>query len=361
MNEPPAVIWSPEVPFPAVADMALPDRICHVMLHRGGDAYRFLHESSIVRHGDSFFAAWNNSPRAESERGTVVRWIRANDDFSRRGEPLPVAPALDHATDIWESVQLLSADGVLWAFIGRVHHQPRTPEVSGGAMTVFRFDEQRQQWAPQGEIAGFHPLSRPQRTAGGHWVMGGQYNLVQPRVAVSRGDDLACWDVVEIPDGPQCRINYAETALAVDGDTVTAYVRSTIECVFTAKSRDGGRHWSRLQPSNLPMSSSKVCAGRFSTGQRFLAFNPPAPGLGRRDVLAVAVTAPGETHFRKLVLLRRGASPNPRIDGHCKAPQWAYPSVEEHNGQVHITYSVTKEDCCLSILPLEEFRVKPLS
>ncbi|MEI6502734.1 MAG: exo-alpha-sialidase, partial [Armatimonadota bacterium] len=160
-----------------------------------------------------------------------------------------------------------------------------------------------------------------------------------------------------IPSGPEHGINFAETSLVVDGDAITAYVRSAIECVFTAESRDGGRTWDRLRPSNLPMRSSKTSAGRLSTGQRYLALNLVDPLLGDRDVLALAVSAPGDPHLRKLVPLRRGPSPAPRLSGYCKAPQWSYPSVEEYAGNVYVTYSVTKEDCCLSILPLEELRV----
>ncbi|MEN6301534.1 MAG: hypothetical protein ABFD96_02355 [Armatimonadia bacterium] len=45
-----ATLWHPEVPLPAIEDLPLPDRIRHVMLHRGGSDFAFLHESCIVRH-----------------------------------------------------------------------------------------------------------------------------------------------------------------------------------------------------------------------------------------------------------------------------------------------------------------------
>ena len=351
-----ATVWDPQVPLPAVENLPLPDRITHVMLHRGGTDFAFLHESCIVHHDGSFFVAWNNSPVAESQRGTVVRWLRAAEDFSAWTAPALVAPPLDSDTTIWESAQLLSTGDELWAFVGQVHTQPREPLETGGAMVVFRFDTVGECWQPQASVPGFHPLSRPQRVSGG-WLMGGQFNLIQPRIARSHGDDLTRWDVVEIPSGPEHRLNFAETALVVDGQAVTAYVRSALEAVFVSQSGDVGRTWSRLRQSNLPMSSSKTCAGRFSTGQRYLALNLRAENLGDRDVLAIAVSAPGGQYFRKLVLVRKGPSPSPRLPGYCKGPQWSYPSVAEHEGTVYVTYSVTKEDCCLTMLPLAEFAV----
>ena len=185
--------------------------------------------------------------------------------------------------------------------------------------------------------------------------MGGQFNLNQPRVALSDGDDLCRWEVVEIPSHPEQRLNFAEISLVVDGQNVTAHVRSRIEAVFVSESSDGGHTWSDLAESNLPMSSSKTCAGRLSTGQRYLALNLRAPEMGRRDVLAVAVSSPDEPLLRRLVLLRRGRSPAVPDGSRYQSSQWSYPSVQEYDGNVYITYSVTKRDCCMSVLPLSEF------
>ena len=82
-----------------------------------------------------------------------------------------------------------------------------------------------------------------------------------------------------------------------------------------------------------------------------------APFTGWRDVLAIAVSSPGERLFRKIVCIRNGKSPKPRVPGYCKGEQWSYPSVLEHDRKVYITYSVTKEDCFFSILPIDEFAV----
>lgn len=355
--EDPAILWAPEAPWPHLESLPLPPESSHRLIHRADAAYQFLHESIITSHGGKIVIAWNNSPGAESEPGTVVRWLESDEDFLQPTAPAVLAPPLEHPTTIWESCQLLSTRGELWAFVGQVHTQPRRPAESGGRMVIFRLDESARHWIEQGTVDGFHPLNPPRRTAAGHWIIGGQFNLVQPRVALSRGDDLRHWEVVEIPSAPTDRINYAETALIAQGETLTAFVRSETPAVFTAASRDHGRTWSPLRRSNLPMSSAKLGAGVLSTGQRFLAFNlrPDNPGASERDALAVAVSAPGETLFRKLVLVRLGRSPTPCTTGYAKEPQWSYPSVFENAGRVHVTYSVTKEDCGLTTLPLAAF------
>ena len=226
-------------------------------------------------------------------------------------------------------------------------------------MVAFRFDDATGKWGQESAIEGFHPLNRPQRTASGNWVMGGQYGLIFPHVAISHGDDLTQWDVVEIPSGPEHKVNFAETSLVVERDTITAYVRTDTELLHVSESTDGGRSWRRLAASNLQVSTSKTCAGVLSTGQRYLAFNMREPDthLWSRNALAIAVSAPGERSFQKIVLVRNGKAPAYRVPGFAKGPQWSYPSVEEYGGNVYIAYTVTKEDCCLSVLPLSEFGV----
>lgn len=359
MNQPKEAftIWDPETPLPSTADLRIPDRITHIILHRGDNNFRFLHESAIEFHDGRFFAAWNNSPEAESERGSVARWISAEENFTSWTEPQPLAPPLNHETTIWESCQLLSLNNELWAFVGQVHTQPREPEETGGAMTIFRFNKTGRQWQEQGRVDGFHPINKPQPTKDGNWIMGGQFNLVRPKVAVSAGSDLTKWTVKELPSDPEDKINFAETSLVVAGNIITAHIRSARQTVYVSESADNGQTWSPVQPGNLPMASSKTCAGMFSNGSRYLAFNMKPEEQGDRDTLVLAVSASGEKLFKKIVPIRNGKAPTARVQGFCKRAQWSYPSVLEHSGNVYISYSVTKEDCCLSILPLSEFDI----
>lgn len=357
----PLLVWDPKQPFPSSSGVSAPDSVAHRVIHPGGPPYLFLHESVLVRHGSSLFAAWNNSPVGESERGTVIRWICSDDGFRTWSEPAVMAPALEHETTTWESVQLLSVADELWAFVGQVRTAPRDQINTGGAMVVFKFEPRMETWSQQGRVPNFHPLNPPQLIHDEYWGMGGQFNLNQARFAMSRGRDLTHWDLVDIPAGPEGTIAGAETSVIVGAEGVDAFVRNENDtgCLLTSHSRDGGKNWPILQPSNFRTSSSKTCAGVFSTGQRYLAFNlfPASKEMGERDVLAIAVSEPYGEFFKKIVRIRNDTPPSLQITECPKMRQWSYPSVLEHEGLVYISYSVTKEQCCLSIFPLGELRV----
>jgi hypothetical protein len=51
--------------------------------------------------------------------------------------------------------------------------------------------------------------------------------------------------------------------------------------------------------------------------------------------------------------IRHGKSGPPRYSGKAKGKQWSYPYGYEHNGKLLVVYSIGKEDCGLSVLPIE--------
>ena len=116
----------------------------------------------------------------------------------------------------------------------------------------------------------------------------------------------------------------------------------------SSNSADGGRTWTPLAASNLPMTASKPYAGHLSTGQAFLVCNVGPD----RHTLVLAVTAPGERVLSRVWPIRHGASPDLRLPGRAKSPQWSYPYAHEHDGSLYVVYSIGKEDCGLSIIPL---------
>ncbi len=111
------------------------------------------------------------------------------------------------------------------------------------------------------------------------------------------------------------------------------------------------------------MATSKPLAGTLSTGQHYLIFNyddsdeAQTDWSRQRDSLLIAVSRPGETVFSEVFAIRRGRAPAQRFPGFAKGGSWAYPNACEHDGKLYITYSVNKEDCGLSIIPVECLRV----
>ena len=78
-----------------------------------------------------------------------------------------------------------------------------------------------------------------------------------------------------------------------------------------------------------------------------------------RCLLTIAVTGPEGGLFRRIFKLRHQQWPRRRLFGNAvgKPTEWSYPTAIEHNGNLYITYTQGKEDCVLSIVPIEVLTV----
>ncbi len=99
------------------------------------------------------------------------------------------------------------------------------------------------------------------------------------------------------------------------------------------------------------MPRAKAYLGKLSTGQLYLLSN-----LNNRDTLVISVSKPGELTLSRMWRIRHGKSEPPRFPGQAKSKQWSYPYVYEHDGKLYIVYSIGKEDCGLSVLPIEALK-----
>ena len=121
---------------------------------------------------------------------------------------------------------------------------------------------------------------------------------------------------------------------------------------WIATSDDFGRSWAEARPSNLPMPRAKAYLGRLSTGQLYLISN-----FINRDTLVVSVGEPGKLTLKRMWRIRHGKSVPPRFPGAAKGKQWSYPYGYESGGELYVVYSVGKEDCGLTVVPVEELSV----
>ena len=160
----------------------------------------------------------------------------------------------------------------------------------------------------------------------------------------------------------------------VEGKRVTNMARWGAEArALVAVSEDYGRKWTPSRASNLPMATSKPCAGMLSTGQRFLICSTSADGAKRRSPLTIAVSEPGETRFSKVFVIRHAEFPVGPGESHRNAAL-SYPCALEHQGKLYVGYSNNggnvgrigegrelwnNNSAELAIIPVEKLKVRP--
>lgn len=335
----------------------LPDRISHTVVHRAERDYRFLLGADLAEFDGTLFCGWGNSRRDENDRWSVMRGRRSADGGCSWQPCERISPAAGN--------KFAYSHGVFFPHRGRLHvlapragyEVPGTMAFPGLRTELMTLAEDGGEWRSSGVVIPepFWPMARPQKNVAGNYLLPGLRcigNRALPAVAISDGECITRWRIVEIPQ-PYRRDAWGEGGIMVAGNEVVYLFRNgwtSRPCARIALSRDGGESWTEAADTNLSMSSAKPCCGMLSDGRCYLVFNPAPDG---RNTLAVAVSAPGETVFRSIWAVRRGRSPLPRFGGIGKDCQWAYPLACEHNGGLHIVYASSKEDCVMSVIPLD--------
>ena len=357
-------LWTGD-PFPAdLGDLPDIGAVAHSTIHSATADHQYLHGVAIARHDGVFYTSWENSPEVEHDDNAVMRGRRSSDGGQSWSAVETIA---SHATLKHSHGAFVSYAGDLWAFSIRfqaliydpyAHYlQPTT--------TLWKLD-QSYQWQDQGVvITGFFMLNAPKRMSNGNWIAGGVDGYTQPAVAISSGDDFtAAWTVRAIPTSQPGNnpLRFAETDVWVDGANVTAVIRNQNHAgdqqpyALTATSTDSGLTWSTAAVSNMAMHAAKPFAGELSTGQRYLICN-----IRDRDLMAIAVSAPGESTLSRVWKIRDEPSPVPVFPTYYTR-QWSYPYAVEHDGDLYVTYSSSKEDAVLSVIPLSALAdVEPLA
>ena len=360
-------IWDPAVPFPSYQEMKDLDVVTHVVVEKAKpDGYHYLHEATITRHRDRFYMGWaNHRTRESGDYDELIRGcsspdaIHWNEPEIWGKAPLIGATSLNHPL-LFDHQDRLYGFFVCW----REGHRPTTE--------IFILNDTTGQWDYQegAGIPNFVPFCSPQRMVDGNWVIGGEHYWFDAAVAISDGDDFTRWTMVDIPRPEALKILYPESAIVHDGGSrLTAVCRPysgtnglmALENyhMYTApasESFDCGKTWTPLRLSNFPLADSQPFAGRLSTGQNYLLTNSLEE---KRGLLSIAVTGPEGGLFREIFKVRHQHYPIRRLFANAKgeATEWSYPNAFEYDGKLYVACSEGKEDCVLSIIPIEALAI----
>ena len=354
-------VWDAAVPFPPFDEMPDLDVVTQVAVERAQpEGFHYLHETTLAWHKDLLYLGWANHRIKEMNELEEQLRGRLSTDGGLTWSPATdwVAPPFGGGESYNHPV-LLSHEGTLWGFFTRWENkQPRAE--------IFTLDEMNGNWTPKhAHIPGFISFCPPQEMRDGNWIIGGELNWYESAVAISHGHDFTQWTVVQLPRPAESKLQFPETALVDRGDDLLALCRPTggERTARASVSRDRGRTWSPLRPSNLPLAASKPLAGTLSTGQHYLVFNNL--DAGGRSLLSIAVTAPGGQLFCRVWKIRHQQFPKRRLLGSRAGgsqvggtTEWSYPAAAEHDGKLYVSYTHGKEDCALSIIPLTVLAVE---
>lgn len=357
-------LWSGP-PFPETQDQIQPpDVITNVVLHAPRDGqYTFLHGAAIVHHEGRLYANWANSPVHENSPDESLQGSSSSDGGLTWTPRQIIARPRDGEPN-FSHTAFLPLNGELWTFAARfrgLREEPglKFPDLQVEALVL---DEKTDTWQSRGTVGrGMWPYVQPIRLSNGNWITAGQGSFGEPGVMISQGGDVTKWKTIQIPVAKDMPQGFGETALlrTAGGRELLALVRpgSGTRVAWASVSRDNGETWSETRPTNLPIGLSKMYSGRLSTGQPFVVANFPSWGRTDRDTLVVAVGKPGADSLSKLYQLRFGPT-RPVYSGFAKGAQWSYPYAHEHDGKLYIVYSVNKEECGLSIVPVSALKAE---
>lgn len=353
-------LWAPEFDHPEVENIPLLDDVRHKIVHKGMKDFSFLHGVAVVYHRGTLYCAWANSPIDENSTDEVLRSRKSNDDGRSWSEPELIGPGYSDERN-HSHCSFFSHDGSLWAYAASFSKLNSKGKVFPRLRTeAFKLDESTGRWQNNGiAVENFWPYEEPKRMANGAWIMGGQDSDANCIVAISDGEDFSKWKEIPLPSPEGIPLRFGETTTYAERDEIVAVIRyrSSLapsipqQVAVVSISNNYGDSWSEAIASNLPAGDSKLYAGLLSDGRRYLVYN--ADTEARRSTLVVATGKPGERVLSRVWRIQHGYPPEPRRDGFAKGKQWSYPYAYEHDGDLIIGYSVSKEDACLSWVPIE--------
>ena len=332
--------------------------------------YDYAHHASLGVHRGALHAFWSNGRDGEDRPGQVQCWS-ARDERGTWSAPQVLSRAPNNPALHPEMTTTINGGAArggrrLTSFYSEYKGQPRDGAGGEGkwslplATGVRAYDDERGVWTHNGIILEDFLLNEgPHRTALGRWLMTGEDHVGRTRLAYSDATDPAdaAWHVVGVARGDGRAFKNEPTWYQRPDGTLVLLLRDDggSRCLWVSESRNNGLSWSTPQPTNMPDATSKCCAGQLSSGTYYIISNPNPNG--ERIPLTLALSDDGFV-FSRLAVLRDEATA-PRLSGRFKGPGYQYPNAIERGGQLHVIYSVNKEDIEVQSVCLDELASLP--
>ena len=212
-------LWDPSLPFPSHEEMPELAIVTHISVEKAQpERFHYLHESSIAWHHGLLYAGWANHRLEEvNVKDELIRGSVSTDGFTWR-QPTTWVEAPVVGGESFNHPVITSHADRLWGFF--TCWEDEKPGVA-----IFTLDEATGRWDATGaRIPGFLPFRPPMQMADGNWIMSGEHHWHEAAVAISHGDDWACWDMVEIPRNG-IELMFPETTLMEQGEQLLAIMR----------------------------------------------------------------------------------------------------------------------------------------
>jgi len=304
------------------------------------DGYTFLHGVGLAWHKGKLYASFGHNQGAENTVTEEAQY-RVSEDGGKTWSERRVIDAGEEPELAVSHGVFLSHAGKLWAFHGAYYNHMQRIHTR-----AYSLDETTGQWVKHGVVIenGFWALNQPVAMKDGNWIMPGisagaysEKNTNPAAVAISHGADFTKWDFIRITPPSSLKM-WGESSVIVDGANVLNIARYGAKpLALIARSTDYGRTWGMMAESNMPMTTSKPCAGLLSNGQRYLLCTTAANNGGRRSPLTIAVSKPGETLLSKVFVIRRTEFSGPGES--LPSLSLSYPCAIEHEGKLYVGYS----------------------
>ncbi len=349
----PFPLWSGKEIPKDVKNIPFVAGVQHSTIHRATqDGYKFLHGAAIIAYKGTLFAHWANSPTNENGPHETLQGRRSKDGGQTWSDLEMIGPGYKGLDRHSHGVFMIHQDR-LWVICSKFGMGVPGRRFPGLHSEAFVLNEKTNKWDWKGPVMkNCWPFDEPVPLSNGNFATGGMNKDGYPVVAISEGKNILKWNTIPIPFPVQLKPSFAETSIWGKGKELLAVIRGGGNRAWVSTSKNSGKTWAQAQPSNLPMPRAKAYLGHLSTKQLFLISN-----LNDRHTLIVSVSQPGKTTLSKMWKIRSGKSIPPRFPGKAKSKQWSYPFGYEHNGKLYVVYSIGKEDCGLSIIPLKSLMI----